>query len=1089
MNQKAKFPVATNSDNTLVISDNKVHDILYSPNDHQLIILDKWSFHELERIEKPLKEKAIVFNEVCNKDGRDSDELKQCQKEFRQQLLETAGIELDPNDPECRDISALVKGASGFTEMVRFGESEEAFSGYSFVPRNFINEMRKRQGEKNQPKRFFDLPEDIKEAAKKSLDELEQEKSPDKLAGFRYSAEDEAADPKKKAGTINSEKVKETFGKVKVDIKHEWGLFEAESSGQIPTGYTRYLTGIGMFLNDDDYQMFDKWIAQVNNDCNVTANQYAKYRDEATSLLEKDDLSSETKDLKKVFLPEDWDKAKSLVKDIWTEYSELYIDLVNLEYKNVAKKSERGNYIEEINKKTLPAAQWDGSAGAQLMRYTMGASAKAELDILGKGKLALSAEAGVELSLAEAKAEGSFYLPDSEGFALTPKVDIKREVPAHEIKGSTSELNRHSPYFAVDCSVLTPMGACEVLNTLLPWEVIKNQANASKADPSIKPLFLQVVGHTSQTGSDNYNYQLGLRRSGVVADFVSNRVDQWLINFKNKKWNEPELDFMAYSIMIFKKSLVTPSGFSWELIGKSNKTIKLIDQLREACPDLEKQIEQKQLRSLRRLFPDRANWFEPNGNTSSKLKYVVEQYTRYIRAYAENLAEEKVDLSAIELYSTPFISEGEGSPKIDVPDEVFENRRCEFVAWQLDLNKTKIEWDKVPLNLGELRARFQGHVSAWAGANLQLGGQVAVAVPEGTLALAPLIKDYVDASNIESDEERDEAKRSANNKALSKAQLEAEAVVETYLGGKASTGLKASLDWRKPKTKADSSTPNFGPFGSAGYTVTGLAGIGGKGEFKIGFDDKSQRFVIKMKAEAALGLGVGGQFEFVVGIGHCFDFIKFVYEELDRNNFSYIDMFESLADGSEYEVFELFSAYAWDLLRKGRFEGAAGVLGVGVIAEATVQVLNAAGQLMDEWKKSTIENEQLNNLMDSIIKQPVLIQYLTPETKGRILFDLINVSSSMDELWNNGFDLNSKREEAARVLIGNGISTRRDWYETLEHIGEDQGGGFKPGVKPNASAEAKTKRLKDNEQRLRNELLNDEDDWAYVEKHIGSLRY
>ncbi|MEH6451162.1 MAG: hypothetical protein V7765_21030 [Oleispira sp.] len=1087
MNQKAKFPVATNSDNTLVIPDNMVHDILYSPNDHQLIVLDKWSFKKLSEIEQPLQEKVTAFTKACNAGSRDSNELEQCQKDLREQLLQSAGIELNPDDPENKDISALVQGGKGFTEMVRFGTNKDAFAGYSFVPHIFIDEMKKRQANRDEPKRFYDLSEDMKVVASDTLTNEPQETSADKLRAWRFTEQDEAEDSNNKAGTINPQKVKDTFGKVKVEIKEEWGIFKAEKSGQIPTGYTRYLTGIGIFLSDDTYTMLDNWIAQVNKDCNVTANQYAKYRIEAVALLEKEDLSSKTEDVKKAFLPEDWDKAKSLVKDIWTEYSEIYIELANIYYSDVFEKEVRAKFVEKISNMRLPATQWDGSAGAQLMRYTMGASAKAELDILGKGKLAIGAEAGVELSLAEAKAEGSFYIPDSEGYALTPEVDVKREIPAHEIKGSTSELNRHSPYFAVDCSVLTPRGACEVLNTLLPWDVIKSQANVSKADPSVKPLFLQVVGHTSQTGSDNYNYQLGLRRSGVVADFVSNRLDQWLINFKNKKWNEPELEFMAYSIMIFN-GLSTPAGFSWEQIGKSNEGTKLIDQLRTACPDLEQQIEEKGLGG-RRLFPDRTDWFNENGKVSRKLKYVIEQYIQHIRARAESLIEDGIDLSSIELFSIPFISEGESGPQIDVPDEVFENRRCEFVAWQLDLDKTKIEWDKVPLNLGKLRARFQGHISAWAGANLQLGGQIAVAVPQGALALAPLINEYADARKIENDDARAGAKRQANAKALTKAQLEAEAVVEAYLGGKAAVGLKASLDWRKPKTKGDSSAPNFEPFGSAGYTVTGLAGIGGKGEFKIGFDDKSQRFVIKLKAEAALGLGIGGQFEFVVGIGHCFEFIKFVYEELERNNFSYIDIFDKLADGSEYEVFDLFSAYAWDLLRKGKFNTAAGVLGVGVVAEASVQILDSAAELLNGWNDSNIKTEQLNNLMESIQVKPALIHYLTPETKGRILFDLMNVRLGLDEIWPSDWDFNSKREETAKILIREGIKSRRDWQETLEHIGEGQGDAFKPGVKPNASVDVKTKRLKDNQQRLRDELLSDEDDWLYVEKHIASLNF
>jgi hypothetical protein len=159
------------------------------------------------------------------------------------------------------------------------------------------------------------------------------------------------------------------------------------------------------------------------------------------------------------------------------------------------------------------------------------------------------------------------------------------------------------------------------------------------------------------------------------------------------------------------------------------------------------------------------------------------------------------------------------------------------------------------------------------------------------------------------------------------------------------------------------------------------------------------------------------------------------------------------------------------------------------VAEASVQILDSVIDLVKQWNNSVIEVDELNNLMESIQEKPALIRYLTPETKGRILFDLMSVPLSLGEILPRDWDLNLKREETAKILIREGIKSRRDWHETLEHIGEDQGGAFKPGVKPNASAEVKTKRLKDNEQRLHNELLNDEDDWLSVEKHIASLNF
>lgn len=84
-------------------------------------------------------------------------------------------------------------------------------------------------------------------------------------------------------------------------------------------------------------------------------------------------------------------------------------------------------------------------------------------------------------------------------------------------------------------------------------------------------------------------------------------------------------------------------------------------------------------------------------------------------------------------------------------------------------------------------------------------------------------------------------------------------------------------------------------------------------------------------------------------------------------------------------------------------------------------------------------------------------------------------------------DLNKDREEAAKTLILHGVKSRRDWQETLEHLAHHQNGQIKPSIPHNSSAEEKLKRALDNENLLRQQLLNDEDDWDEVMAHIQSL--
>ena len=148
------------------------------------------------------------------------------------------------------------------------------------------------------------------------------------------------------------------------------------------------------------------------------------------------------------------------------------------------------------------------------MRYTLGATVKAEFDLLKKGKLAVGADASFDAALAEAKAEGRFMFPSSEGYGLRPKIKVKTEeiVPKPYGKSAGIDYRKNNfnqqadtPYFAVDDSLLTPSGADNLFAMLQHWEVLAQTVNRTNTDAGRRDLFIQVVGHTSATGSNDYN--------------------------------------------------------------------------------------------------------------------------------------------------------------------------------------------------------------------------------------------------------------------------------------------------------------------------------------------------------------------------------------------------------------------------------------------------------------------------------------------------------------------------------------------------------------------------------------------------------
>jgi|GEM_PF-2327352 len=1077
--------VAYGSKNTLVLTQpGEIYELLYCPNEQIMLVLDEAGLAELEELDKKLDQAAAQLEAARTQTGDDHSNLLQAQDNVRAALIEASRGD---GSAGTNKLAPLTKGKVGFQEMMRIGAAK-----YSLIPADFVEKY------KEMPGHLYQMPGNIKGALE---DVIKAEPVEDSLKNWRYTPADQAADPGKKVGELNREKVKETFGQVKKKISKEWRLAKAEKSGQIPSELLvkTLLPRLSKFITKDNYELIDSWIKKINQDANVSFKRYEKYRDDALKALDKTTSSEET-DSARYFLPEDWDFVKRMVGDIWGKESVYYKKLGTTEYKILVDKSKRKLIRDEIARKPLPSTCWDASAGAQLMRYTMGATAKVEFDLLKKGKLAVGADASFDAALAEAKADGRFMLPDNNGHSLKPKINVKEEIIQYKPYGNSNSAefdykknnvnpNADTPYFAVDNSLLIPSGADNLFSMFQHWDVLKQTANRSNSNTERRDMFVQVVGHTSATGSNDYNDRLGRRRAAIVADFIAEKVENWIGHFKSGHWGQAETEFMAYVILIHSGNIAV--DVNWDRVGRSESKTSLVDQIKHQVPDLEQERAKvlPQLQNI--LFLKRGNWDDPHpsfsrGQTKTKLQRLIEQYCQVLKLYASQRNSTSITwddslLKKIRLSSTPFISKGETALAVNTDQEIFKNRRCDFIALEIDRENSKIVDTEAELYLGEIRATFEGSISAWAGANIGLGGEVALAAPQGMLAVVGAVRD-----------ERRNGKVSDKTIVQAKGALEAGANAAAFAGAKAELGLRASVDWRPPPKESEpgkSVEPSkFGALGSAGYTVTGMLGIGGSAEFKVGFDQDSSRFVIKMKAEACLGPGCGGQFNVTVGVGQCWAFITLIHGELERHNFSYLDVFEKAEDESGLDVFELYSAWAWKMLQQGNI-WAGPAFAVGKSVEMIVDCLSGGRELIRDWEKREVIQEQTDTLIETLHQKPQLLKYLTPESKGRILYDLITVEVGVGEYLGNlvDFDLNKKREEAALILIEEGVVSQRDWRETLEHLGEIEGGELVPQVAPNADPATKAQRVIQNTEFLKSKLLNDPEDWERLEQHINRL--
>ena len=200
--QPQDLNVAFGSKNTLVLTrPGEIYELLYCPNEQIMLVLDEAGLAELEAFDKKLDGAAAQLEAARTQKNDDHTALVQAQDQVRSTLVETSRGDGSAGTSK---LAPLAKGQVGFQEMMRIGAAK-----YSLIPTEFINKY------KEKPGHLYPMPGKIKGV----LEEIvKREPIEDSLKGWRYTPADQIKDPEKKAGQINRDKVKETFGKVKTKI-------------------------------------------------------------------------------------------------------------------------------------------------------------------------------------------------------------------------------------------------------------------------------------------------------------------------------------------------------------------------------------------------------------------------------------------------------------------------------------------------------------------------------------------------------------------------------------------------------------------------------------------------------------------------------------------------------------------------------------------------------------------------------------------------------------------------------------------------------------------------------------------------------
>ena len=878
-----------------------------------------------------------------------------------------------------------------------------------------------------------------------------------------------------------SEKWKKKFFKdIRSKIAKEWKFAEHKGEGQLKVAKINKLVKnkvINDFLlADDTCELIDSFVTYFNDTAHFSYQQKEQKRAEVKGLLSKSD---------KDFDHYDWGRVLLGVQQIWNATDRQFVQMINELYEEFPDdETKRQAVIKTLYEHKLPKIYFDASGGAQLMRYSANCGGIIKFD-LNHAKLAYKADA--KFSLLDAGVEGNYYWPSNLGKELKFNAPILEECfQAKKLAEAGKGRNNQDPTFAHNSSFIVPSAIIDVAEQLSGFAL-------TKKDNENNELLIQIAGHTDTSGSKAYNTRMAYLRATATHSLFTDDKAQWIEFFERGIWGDHERDMITLSMYMMQQH---PQGFKNRLenlqIGDTETLPQILSkELKAATANYGYPIEQIQTKSIRNAMRDlenRAHSIDGESITHfdntlaiPEDHKLIEVYFEQMRAYALQQVS-GIDASSFELFYIdtelhPLLAHGEENLKIQSGDEEKKaaNRRVSLIPWGVE---KKLQPNDTEINLGKGRVHIHGQVTAAVGATIGMAANFELNTYNGTTQLL--------AKKKEKDEVAVYNGKEIHPTKLGKQNATAKANAEAFAGAKAEASISGALEWNNPEKH----TEQFGVLASIGGGLCGTAGAGIEGEFKIGFDQKTGTFQIKMKAVATWGLGGGGAWSFSVGVQQLFDFIKLVYHKLEENQFNFVDIFENEKDSngdeteSKVDVYEVYTTWIGALWEEKEYikAGAATYLGVNLLAAFTV--LTKVSELIRLRKGIEINEENAQNLVDNIHANPRVLHFVPPEAKARMLYKIITFK---DQSWAEFFSFdNFKRAEDAALHIIRGISHWREWQETMEHLATYKDGSYIP-YDSDTDTRGRINRMNRNVIYLRNGLLGETRKWNSVRAHIQGL--
>ncbi len=910
-------------------------------------------------------------------------------------------------------------------------------------------------------------------------------KTDDKLkAAKAKDKKKEEKNKEEKKGTkkeyVNPKWKKKFFKNIRSKIAKEWKFAEHKGEGQLKVSKINRLVKNKLvndfLLTDDTCELIDSAVTYFNDTAHFSYQQKEQKLAEIKGLLSKSD---------KDFDHYDWGRVLLGVQQIWNATNPKFVEMINELYEEFPNNEEkRQAVIKTLYEHKLPKICFDVSGGAQLMRYSANCGGVLKFD-LNQAKLAYKADA--KFSLLDAGVEGNYYWPSNLGKELKFNAPILEECfQAKKLAEAGKGKNNEDPTFAHNSSFILPSAIRDIAEQLSGLALTKKNSENNE-------LLIQVAGHTDTSGSKAYNTRMAYLRATATHSLFTDDKAQWAEFFERGIWGDHERDMIALNMYMMQEH---PQAFKNRLeklqIGDAETLPQILfKELKAATDNYGYPIAAIKTQSIRDTMRELENGTQSIDGQSIKHfettidipedRKLIEVYFQQMRAYALQQVR-GIDASSFELFYIdtelhPLLAHGEENLKIQSGDEekIAANRRVSLIPWGVE---KKLQPNDTEVNLGRGRVHVHGQVTAAVGATISMAANFELNTYNGTAQLL--------AKKKEKDKVAAYNGKEIHPTKLGKQNATAKANAEAFVGAKAEASISGALEWDNPE-KTDK---QFGVLASIGGGLSGTAGAGIEGEFKIGFDQKTGTFQIKMKAVATWGLGGGGAWSFSVGVQQLFDFIKLVYHKLEENHFNFVDIFEDKqnAEGeqteSEINVYELYTTWVGALWEQKEYikAGVTAIAGVNLLA--AFKVLTKVSELIRLRKEIEMNEDNARNLVDNIHADPSVLHFVPPEAKARMLYKIITFK---DQSWAEFFSFdNFKRAEDAALHIIRGISHWREWQETMEHLATFKDGSYKP-YDSDTDTRGRINRMNINVIYLRNGLLGETRKWNIVRTHIQGL--